>query len=250
MITDRETFVAAARTLIQQREHASPDAVAAAVGVSRSTYFRVVGSHLAVLREAGQDEGPGTETRLFDAAGELLTEFGISRFDMDEVAKRAGVSRATLYRYFSSKAELMARLAQTRSPLRGLGQLLTQMASQRASEVLPALLVAAAPRLMSSRGLLRAILAEAAVDGPDGSAAREVMRDAYGVLATYLEGQMDAGHLRKTDALAAAQALIGPVLLFAVVRPDFWSGGQTEHLTSEDMLLELAGIWLRGMEPG
>src|SRR3954452_15365763 len=48
------------------------------------------------------------EDRIVDAAREEFCEFGVRRASMDSVAKRAGVGRATIYRRFSSKDELVA----------------------------------------------------------------------------------------------------------------------------------------------
>lgn len=46
--------------------------------------------------------------RLLDAAVEAATIHGITRLSMSDVATRAGVSRPTLYKRFSSKDELVA----------------------------------------------------------------------------------------------------------------------------------------------
>ncbi|MFM7510002.1 MAG: TetR/AcrR family transcriptional regulator [Actinomycetota bacterium] len=45
--------------------------------------------------------------RLVDAALATATDHGISRLSMADVAKRAGLSRQTLYRYFPSKGALV-----------------------------------------------------------------------------------------------------------------------------------------------
>lgn len=48
------------------------------------------------------------EDQLIEAARDEFSEFGIRRASMESVAKRAGVARATIYRRFSSKDELVA----------------------------------------------------------------------------------------------------------------------------------------------
>lgn len=48
--------------------------------------------------------------RMATAAGELFEKKGISQTSMDEVAARAGYSKATLYAYFNSKEEIVAYL--------------------------------------------------------------------------------------------------------------------------------------------
>jgi AcrR family transcriptional regulator len=44
--------------------------------------------------------------RILDAAGELFAEHGIGAVSMGDVARAAGCSRATLYRYFADRHEL------------------------------------------------------------------------------------------------------------------------------------------------
>lgn len=48
------------------------------------------------------------EQRLLDAAVEAATIHGITKLSMGDVARRAGLSRQTLYRYFPSKDALVA----------------------------------------------------------------------------------------------------------------------------------------------
>ncbi|WP_217631321.1 TetR/AcrR family transcriptional regulator [Rhodococcus triatomae] len=53
------------------------------------------------------DDGDGTRTRLLDAAFEQFCRSGIQRSSMEEVARRAGLSRITLYRKFATKDALV-----------------------------------------------------------------------------------------------------------------------------------------------
>ncbi|MCE7006181.1 TetR/AcrR family transcriptional regulator [Kibdelosporangium philippinense] len=59
-----------------------------------------------VLAPAGpQDE---STRRILDAALDAYEEFGLRRTTMDDVARRAGIGRATLYRRFPQKDDLVA----------------------------------------------------------------------------------------------------------------------------------------------
>lgn len=53
---------------------------------------------------------PTIEQRLLDAALEAATIHGLSKLSMGDVAKRADLSRQTLYRYFPSKDALVSAL--------------------------------------------------------------------------------------------------------------------------------------------
>ena len=52
--------------------------------------------------------GRAREERILDAAGELLLTFGYRRVTVDDVARRAGVGKGTVYLHWSSKLELFA----------------------------------------------------------------------------------------------------------------------------------------------
>lgn len=51
-----------------------------------------------------------TEERILQAAAEQVEDFGLRRFTIDDVARRVGVSRVTVYRYFPKKNRLIEAL--------------------------------------------------------------------------------------------------------------------------------------------
>lgn len=53
-----------------------------------------------------QDPEDKSRQNILDKARELYLEFGLRRTSMDDVAKRAGMGRATLYRRYSDKGQL------------------------------------------------------------------------------------------------------------------------------------------------
>ena len=61
---------------------------------------------LASVRGTGAVEDPTTD-RILDAAYEQLLTFGVRRLSVEEVARRVGVARITIYRRFSNKDELL-----------------------------------------------------------------------------------------------------------------------------------------------
>ncbi|MCA1831681.1 MAG: TetR family transcriptional regulator [Actinomycetota bacterium] len=60
------------------------------------------------------DQAPGvdeqTRSRILDAGFSCAGRFGVGRTTMSDVAREAGLSRQTLYRYFASKHDLIAAL--------------------------------------------------------------------------------------------------------------------------------------------
>lgn len=61
----------------------------------------------AVLAEALTGPEPQETDAMVDATSTLLTDFGLRRWSMDDVAERAGLARATVYRRFESREKLV-----------------------------------------------------------------------------------------------------------------------------------------------
>ena len=47
------------------------------------------------------------EEQIIEVARELFHKFGFKKVSMDEIAKEAGVTKKTIYRYFNSKEALL-----------------------------------------------------------------------------------------------------------------------------------------------
>jgi AcrR family transcriptional regulator len=62
-----------------------------------------------VRRGRGRPRDPQVERTILDAALELFLEKGMDATSIEQIAKRAGVAKLTLYRRWSSKEELLAR---------------------------------------------------------------------------------------------------------------------------------------------
>lgn len=108
----------------------------------------------------GRPRSPQTEKHLLSAAYEQLEKQGYAAFSMEAVARRAGASKATLYRRWASSAELLldALASQTAAtiPLPNTGKLESDLKQ---------LLLASFKRLNTRTAeLLRSLMAEAQVD--------------------------------------------------------------------------------------
>jgi AcrR family transcriptional regulator len=67
----------------------------------------------AAALDAGDEPAAGedsTDERILDAALELVAAYGARRTSVDEIAERAGVARATVFRRFGSKDAIVKRL--------------------------------------------------------------------------------------------------------------------------------------------
>jgi AcrR family transcriptional regulator len=63
---------------------------------------------------AAADRGTSGTERILDAAVAEFERHGFRRVALDDVARRAGVSRTTIYRRFANRDELVAAVVERR----------------------------------------------------------------------------------------------------------------------------------------
>ncbi|RZJ83471.1 MAG: TetR/AcrR family transcriptional regulator, partial [Brevundimonas sp.] len=166
-------------------------------------------------RVAGQIDTRKREA-ILDAAAALFAEKGPAA-SMDEIARRAGVSKQTLYNRFASRVELGRALAGRRSdlitePLRHAGD---------AEDVLTAFAAALLAKVCTGEkgATLRAV---AMMSGESPDLARAIYdagpMESLRRLADWLETQNRAGRLHAPDPMAAAEMFAGMTLGHAHLR--------------------------------
>ena len=162
--------------------------------------------------DSAEDTGLAeTRRRILRAAAECFTRYGFSRTRMDDVAAGAGVSRALVYDYFSSKKKLLHAVQCTALDdwFSAYEAVVTDVTSAR--EALAAWLsfcLTASDR----HDLARAVFAADAVEAVGGwTDWRAQLRDEWlARLTTLLERGVAEGELRgDLDAPATALALRG-----------------------------------------
>jgi AcrR family transcriptional regulator len=143
---------------------------------------------LVTILATAEPEDEGTR-RILDAALDTYQDFGLKRTTMDDVARRAGVGRATLYRRFPQKDDLIsavglrevqrfllsvdADISKATNPqdrmiegfvavVRGLRQhtLLNRLLSSEPEAILPGLTLAGGPIIALTRAYLVAKIRE------------------------------------------------------------------------------------------
>jgi AcrR family transcriptional regulator len=164
---------------------------------------------LAPSRAQSSTGGSGvdTATRILDATLAAMADHGVARLSLEDVAKRAGLSRQTVYRYFPSKGELLEATVLREEEI-FIANMKTAAGRQR--ELEPALRAAieAALRTGQAHVLLNrlmateptALVALVTTDrGPVLSAARQALED---ILAGWLPKAPKARLGMAADAVA------------------------------------------------
>lgn len=227
--------------------------IAHAAGVSRSSFYRAFRSRDALLAALEVSPEPGARERILDAALAMVGAHGLAALSMDELADRAQVSRATLYRLFPGKSALFTSLIYAYSPLEPVTQLLGSMSDEPPEVVMPEIARTVYRTVYGGgenrAGVLRTLVFEVSGLGPDTEeAAREAISRLVGLLGSYVMKQMNAGRLRPASPLLALQSFIGPIFFHLMTRTvaQRLLGLQVD---GEEAVTELAHTWLRAMRP-
>jgi AcrR family transcriptional regulator len=252
METTRERILDQARGLLQGGRKPTVNQIASAAGVSRTSFYRAFESREALLEALEVTPEPGARQRILDAALEMVGAHGLSALSMDELADRAQVSRATLYRLFPGKSALFTTLVTTYSPLEPVIGVLTAMHDQPPEIVMPEI-ARTVYRTIYDRGadhtgLLRALFFEVSGLAPDTEeAARMAIAKVVGAAVTYLTTHMFEGGLRPMHPLLALQSFMGPIFFHVITRTAAERVLGLE-IEGEQAMTELAETWLRAMK--
>jgi TetR/AcrR family transcriptional repressor of mexJK operon len=162
-------------------------------------------------RLAGQIDRAKAEATLV-AASEVISERGLAA-PLEAIAKRAGVSKQTLYNHYGGKAGLI-RAVITRRIDEMTAPLATERTSPQPEEVLAALARGMMASLLSPANMtVTRVALQSATDMPDITRA---MYEAGGMvtrarLAKFLEAETAAGRLCVEDSAEAAEFFAGMV---------------------------------------
>jgi AcrR family transcriptional regulator len=154
---------------------------------------------------ASQDApAPDTRARLIAAAREIICEVGLKQARMEDIATRAGVSRAAVYYHFNSKGELAAAIADD-----VFQRLTVTVRSALADGPLDGVINATVRFFTDHVALARLMITETSLPtDPVQLFARH--RDVLlGLLRRRIVTDIAAGRMRSMDPDIAAQAILG-----------------------------------------
>ena len=189
-------------------------------------------------------------SEILAAALDLFAEKGFTATRMEDVAKRAGLSKAAIYLYFKDKMSLLQALVQD---MAGANlKTVAAMAEQFEGPVAPLLrqiLMFMAGQLRSTRfpELLKVIISESRAHPDIGRLYLEtVIGKGLPVFEAIIRRGVASGEFRSIDPALAVKALVGPMLLAALWKTVFEPLG-ADALDIEAYAAQHIDVFLRGI---
>ncbi|WP_423463673.1 TetR/AcrR family transcriptional regulator [Promicromonospora sp. MS192] len=193
------------------------------------------------VNPASRARRPGGRTRqvterLWTAALEILSEKGVDGLQYEELASRAQVGRATVYRRWPSRDELLrdvlARFAETSVPIDDTGDVVRDLTAFLHA-------FGAASATPTGRAVLQILLRRD--DGADGlhRTALDLLDRRTGDLQCRLDQAAEAGQLPPVDASFVNMMLAGPVQWFVLRRERPFALSDAREIVE----LVVAGLW-------
>jgi AcrR family transcriptional regulator len=189
---------------------------------------------------------------LLDAALDVFFEKGFAAARLEDIAARAGVSKGTVYLYFSSKEDVFDALVRA-IPQANVEQVRALAADPAvpADEMLGRVLRFVGLFLRDERMIKfpRLIVGEAG-NFPKLAETykREVIERGLGILSTLIERGIREGRFREVDARHAAYAAMAPLLFTAIWRTTF-DQFEITPLDAERFIEQHIEMFLRGLKP-
>lgn len=249
----RDRILKKAAAVLATGEKPTVAQFAEAAGVSRASFYRAFESRGALLEALAVQPEPAARERILDAAFVLVGARGLTALSMDDLATRAGVSRATLYRLFPGKPALFTSLIRTYSPMEPVSRLAIDLKDEPPEVVMPEIARTVYRAVYGSGetrlGLLRAVFFEVSSLAPDAEeSAREAMQTIIGSVGAYVMAQMTSGRIRPMSPLLALQSFVGPIFFHVLTKP-LVERVLGVDIDGEQAVTELAEGWLRSMQP-
>ena len=188
---------------------------------------------------------------LLTAALDEFFERGFAAARMDDIARRAGLSKGTLYLYFDSKEALFASLIETFA-LPNVERLEAAAADARGAADAIRAMMRLAPVLVRESPVPKIvkILISDALACPDLVAAyrKTVIERVLSIIAGLLQKAHDAGEISIRDPHLTARLIVAPVMLSAVWRVVFERDAEAQvdldalFAAHEEMLMRGLGV--------
>jgi AcrR family transcriptional regulator len=162
---------------------------------------------------------------VLDAALALFVQQGFARTTVDQIARRAGISKGALYLYFPSKKAVLESLVR-RALMPTADKALAMVARYRGDPrpLIRQLLTVVATGLREHDAFqVPKLVIREAVSAPEIAEMyrREVLDRAIPALTALLAQGIEGGHIRKVDPGLTVRSVMGPIMLHVLLAEIF-----------------------------
>jgi len=190
--------------------------------------------------------------QIMRAASGLFARRGYGGTTTREIAERAGVNEALLFRHFPSKEKLYWTIIEEQCSARGRKHRIKEILEAGGSDLEVFAAIAREFLVRNARDTeLTRLLWFTALESHSLSRRffRTYVAVYYEALAEYIRRRMRDGAFRQVDPLLSARGFLGMVVYHFLVQELF--GGQKYQKFDPEMVAgTMAGIWLNGMQNG
>jgi len=189
-------------------------------------------------RAPGRPRSAASHAAILRATLELLAEKGMGGMSMDSVAARAGVSKATIYRRWKSKEELIEALLETL-----MGLINTVDSGDPRADMLAAGRVAQEPAAAAMIGLIPALVGEAATNPEFGEVFRaKLVEPRRAQIRSYYERAVANGEFRDdADLEFLTDVTFGTIIMRSQIAGTSLDGLLDDQARIWDTLVEAYG---------
>src|SRR5947209_7726893 len=158
--------------------------------------------------------------QIIDAAMRAFSDLGYTRATNKDIAREAGITPGLIYHYFENKEALFKAIIESRSPLRLLNSLPSDILAMPPDTFLHLMIrqVLGIVEEETFVRLLRVVLPELVYNPKMAELITGLFQRVFGFLISYFEAKMESDELRHTDPVLTTQVLIGGVMVFVLRR--------------------------------
>lgn len=187
---------------------------------------------------------------VLDAALDLFIERGFAPTRVEDIARRAGLSKGAVYLYFSSKEEILKALVRRAIvPIAENAAALARTATGSPREVIATMVRGLVGRLADPRlsAIPRLVIAESALF-PDVAAMyrREVIDRGLAALGALIRRGIETGEFRPVDPDLAARNVIGPIFVHMLLATVFLADGD-DPIANDAFIASHLDILMNGL---
>lgn len=184
------------------------------------------------------------------AALDLFAERGFAATRMEDVAKRAGISKAGVYLYFKDKMALLQALVNEMAGANiGVARGIAEQHDGPVAPLLATVLTFVARQLRDTRfpELLKVVISESRAHPDIGRLYLDsVIRQGLPLFEELLRRGVERGEFRAMDSVLAVKTMVAPMLLAAIWKTVLQPIG-AEPLNIEALAAQHIDIFLRGI---